>query len=97
MNGEKAARRPRAISYIGRLSDPVGVDVDRDHDSTPGGLVCPNCGEESEFRERVRVSVEPHGEQFEDYWLQCVRCGKPCEDSELIGANEEVEFERRAA
>lgn len=36
---------------------------------------CPGCGRPGTMRERSANSVEPHGERFEDRWLECSECG----------------------
>ena len=53
-------------------------------------MICPNCGEESEFIAFSTSSLEPHGEQHLDECLSCLKCRERTDEAELGQANPEA-------
>lgn len=45
--------------------------------------MCPACKRFANFIERSAMSTEPHGETFEDRWLECSNCGSQVEPAEV--------------
>lgn len=44
---------------------------------------CPACSKYAGFTERTATSHEPHGEVFEDRWLECNHCGAQLAPNEI--------------
>ena len=47
-------------------------------------MPCPNCGKFADFERRYARYVEPHGEDYDQEWFICSKCGATTDDDEIM-------------